>query len=296
MTSDTSSAASTHTPAPSNYRQALRLHVVQEGSGPVVVLSHALGCDLHMWDGVAARLKDRFTVLRYDHRGHGQSETPVGPYTMGMLADDAAQVIAQHANGRAHVVGLSMGGMMAQALAAMHPQLVSSIVVANAACHYDDAARAMWQARIRTVRDKGMAAITEASMLRWFSARFRHDLEGDGARRVAQSQAQLEQTDASGYAASCEAVCHIDLRHSNTTIACPALVIAGLQDEATTLAHSQAIANAITGSQLRTLDTAHISAVEQPEAFADLLINFLDGLAQPLGGSSRKPQHAAPRR
>ena len=261
-------------------QQSPRLHVVQEGSGPAVVLSHALGADIHMWDGVAARLASRFTVIRYDHRGHGQSEAPAGPYTMDMLADDCAGVIREYAKGPTHLVGLSMGGMMAQAFAARHPQLARSIVVANAASHYDDAARAMWQARIDTVQDKGMAAIADASMQRWFTASFRADGDGDGARLVARCKAQLEKTDPLGYAASCHAVSNIDFRRSNTTIGCPALVIVGLQDEATPLACSQAIADSIAGSQLRTLDAAHISAVEQPEAFADLLIDFFAGQAQ----------------
>lgn len=239
------------------------------------MLSHALGCDLHMWDGVAARLKDRFTVLRYDHRAHGQSEAPAGPYSMALLAEDAAQVIQQHASGPVHVVGLSMGGMMAQALAAQQPALVRSIVVANAACHYDDAARAMWQARIATVLAQGMGAIAEGAMQRWFTAAFREDVAGGGARQVVQCRAQLERTDAVGYAASCDAVANIDFRHSNTTLRCPALVIAGLRDEATPLASSEAVTASIAGSQLRTLDAAHLSAVEQPEAFATLLTAFL---------------------
>jgi 3-oxoadipate enol-lactonase len=127
------------------------LHSVKEGSGPVVVLSHALGCELGMWDGVAAVLKQRYTVLRYDHRGHGRSEAVAGPYTIAMLADDAAGIIETHGGGPVHFVGLSMGGMTSQALAAKYPQLVKSITIANAAMYYDEAARAMWAARVQTV-------------------------------------------------------------------------------------------------------------------------------------------------
>ena len=126
------------------------LHWVKEGRGPMVVLSHALGCDISMWDGVAALLASRYTVLRYDHRGHGQSDAPAGPYTLAMLADDAAGLITEQAAGPVHFVGLSMGGMTAQALAAAQPQLLKSVVIANAASWYDDAARAMWQARVNT--------------------------------------------------------------------------------------------------------------------------------------------------
>lgn len=255
------------------------LNWAREGQGPVIVLSHALGCDLSMWDGVAALLKDRYTVLRYDHRGHGQSSSPAGPYTMDQLADDAASLIRAQANGEpVHFAGLSMGGMTAQALAARHPQLVKSITVANAAAYYDEAARAMWQARIETVTEKGVAAIAEGAMQRWFTPEFRADQAGGGAARVADLRARLEQIAPAPYAASCSAVAHIDFRTSNPGIACPALVIAGTRDEATPVALSEQIAAGIPGAQLRTLDAAHLSAVEQPAAFAGLLSSFLAGL------------------
>ncbi len=256
------------------------LNWTRQGQGPVVVLSHALGCDIGMWDGVAALLANHSTVLRYDHRGHGQSEAPAGPYTIEMFADDAADLIRAQAKGPVHFVGLSLGGMTAQALAVRHPGLVQSITIANAAAWYDDAARAMWQARVDTVLAKGVAAIADGAMQRWFTPGFRADETGGGAKEVATLRARLEQCDAAAYAASCGAVAAIDFRSSNSRIACPALVIGGTLDEATPVAMSQAIANSITGAQLRTIDAAHLSAVEQPEAFVRLLQPFLDGTKQ----------------
>ncbi|MGH6637556.1 MAG: alpha/beta fold hydrolase [Polaromonas sp.] len=252
------------------------LYWVKEGQGPMVVLSHALGCDLGMWDGVAALLASRYTVLRYDHRGHGRSDAPAGPYTLAMLADDAASLIAEQAPGPVHFVGLSMGGMAAQALAAAHPRLVKSIVVANAANWYDDAARALWRARVDTVLTQGVAAIADGAMQRWFTPEFRADVAGGGAQRVAALRARLEKTNAAAYAASCEAVAGIDFRASNRQIACPTLVIAGARDEATPVAMSEAICHSIGGAQLRTIDAAHLSAVEQPEAFAQGLEAFFE--------------------
>ena len=166
-----------------------------------------------------------------------------------------------------------MGGMTAQALAARHPQLVKSVVIANAASWYDDAARAMWQTRIETVRAKGVAAIAEGAMQRWFTPAFRADAVG--AVRVAALRAQLEQTDAAAYAASCEAVASMDFRESNKRIGCPALVIAGTLDEATPPALSEVIAAGIAGAQLRMIEAAHLSAVEKPEVFAALVRDFL---------------------
>jgi 3-oxoadipate enol-lactonase len=248
------------------------LNWVQQGHGPIVVLSHALGCTLGMWDEVAARLTSDYTVLRYDHRGHGQSQAPAGPYRIAMLADDAAGLIADRALGPVHFVGLSLGGMTAQALAAGYPGRVRSAVIANSANWYDDAARAMWQARIAAVRTQGVPAIADGAMQRWFTADFRAGKAG--AARVAQMRADLEQTDADPYIASCEAIAAMDLRADNRRIACPALVIAGTLDEATPPALSEEIAAGIDGAQLETIAAAHLSAVEQPEAFSALLREF----------------------
>jgi len=264
------------------------LNFVQQGQGPLVVLSHALGCDLTMWDGVAAALQDRCTVLRYDARGHGRSPAGAGDFSIDDLADDAAALIAAQAAAQApagsrapapvHFVGLSMGGMTAQALAARHPQLLRSVVVANSASHYDDAARAMWQARIDTVRSQGLAAIADGAMQRWFTPAYRADEAGGGRARVAALRAVLVGTAPAPYAQACAAVAQIDLAAGNARIGCPALVIAGSRDEATPPAMSEAIAAQIPGAQLRSLDAAHLSAVEQPAAFASLLAGFWAGL------------------
>lgn len=240
----------------------------------MVVLSHALGCELGMWDGVAALLASQYTVLRYDHRGHGQSPAPAGPYTLDMLADDAAQLIGGHSQQPVHFVGLSMGGMTAQALSARHPELLQSITIANSASHYDEAAKAMWQARVKTVLEQGVSAISDGAMQRWFTPEFRADVAAGGAAQVATLRARLEKTDAPAYAASCDAVSNIDFRASNQRITLPTLVIGGTRDEATPMAQSQAIVDAIKGSTLETLNAAHLSAVEQPEAFTKLLTAF----------------------
>lgn len=253
-----------------------QLHFVKQGQGPLVVLSHALGCDLTMWDGVAAALQDRYTVLRYDHRGHGRSPAAAGAYTIDDLADDAAGLMRAHATDPVHFVGLSLGGMTAQALGARHPSLVRSLSIANSTSHYGDAARAMWQTRIDTVQAQGVAPIAEGAMQRWFTPEFRADANG-GSDRVAALRAVLEATAPASYAAACAAVMHIDLDAGNAHITCPTLVIGGSRDEATPPAMSQAIAQNIGGAQLRSLDAAHLSAVEQPEAFARLLIDFLAG-------------------
>lgn len=255
------------------------LNFVQQGQGPLVVLSHALGCDLTMWDGVAAALQDRYTVLRYDHRGHGRSPATDGAFTIDDLADDAAELIrTQAAGGPVHFVGLSMGGMTAQSLGVRHPQLARSLVIANSASWYDEAARAGWQARIDTVLASGVPPIAEGAMQRWFTPEFRADQAHGGAARVAALRAVLEACAPAPYAAACDAVARIALDAGNARIACPTLVIAGSRDEATPPAMSERIAQSIPGAQLRSLDAAHLSAVEQPQAFAALLTQFWSGL------------------
>lgn len=255
----------------------MQLHFVKQGQGPMVVLSHALGCDLTMWDGVAAALQDSYTVLRYDQRGHGRSAAAGTAYGMDDLADDAAKLIGAQGAGPVHFVGLSMGGMTAQALGSLHPQSVRSLTIANSASHYDASARAMWQTRIDTVLAHGVSSIAEGAMQRWFTPEFRADVHG-GTARVAALRAVLEATAPASYAQACDAVARIDLVEGNARISSPTLVIAGSRDEATPPAMSQAIAQGISGAQLQSLTAAHLSAVEQPEAFARLLADFWQAL------------------
>ncbi|MBS0451369.1 MAG: alpha/beta fold hydrolase [Proteobacteria bacterium] len=249
----------------------IHLNFVREGQGPVVVLSHALGCDLHMWDGVAELLARDFTVLRYDHRNHGRSDVVAGALTMQTLAQDAADLIARESAGApVHFVGLSMGGMTAQALALSHPQLLRSVVIANSASYYPD--RAPWQARVETVQAQGIAAIATGAVARWLTPEFA--ATADGAALARKLHDTLVATDAQGYIAACQGVAAIDFRQSNRKIARPTLVIAGARDEATPPAMSQEMVAAIPGAKLASVDAAHLSAVERPADFAKVLKEF----------------------
>src|SRR4029453_5432856 len=186
---------------------------------------------------------------------------------------ERAGLIEKHAAGAVHFIGLSMGGMVAQQLAVRHPQLVTSIVGANSSSSYDEAPRAIWKARIETVRSQGMEAIADGVMQRWFTPEFREHPEG--AKRVAALRSVLVATDPKAYVDSCEAVSRIEFYATNPRIACPALVIAGTRDEATPPAMARAIRNTISGAELATLPTAHLSAVERPAEFANLVVEFM---------------------
>jgi 3-oxoadipate enol-lactonase len=251
------------------------LHTLRQGDGPPLVLAHSLGCDATLWDELVAGLS-RFAVLRYDARGHGRSSVPPGPYRLDDLVDDAARVIRAWGRGPVVFIGTSMGGMVAQGLAARHPELVRALVIAHSTSHYDEAARTVWRQRIDAVRAGGLAAIAEAVLARWFTASF-HRQHPDVVERF---RRRLLATPPEGYLACCEAIAGLDVRAGLPGIRVPALVIAGAEDQAIPPAAARAIAAAIPGARLVILEgAAHQGMIEQPAAFAAALGAFLDELS-----------------
>jgi 3-oxoadipate enol-lactonase len=246
----------------------------RHGGAPrhTVVLSHALGCDLSMWDALANGLAEDSRVIAYDHRGHGGSAAPAGPYTMAELADDAARLLEELATGPVVWVGLSMGGMVGQELALRHPALVKALVIANSTSGYPDAARTLWDQRIAAVRAGGTQAIADAVMGRYFHDGFR----AASAATVARFRQRLVTTDAAGYIGCCAAVGGVDTTARLPQLAMPALVIAGELDQGTPLAMSQTMADTIPGAELVVLaDASHLAAIEQPAAFARAVAGFI---------------------
>ena len=252
---------------------ALALQGPQQGGAAPIVLSHALGLDLHMWDPLAAQLAaQQHPVLRYDHRGHGGSAVPAGPYTMDDLVDDAARLIREWGRGPVVWVGLSMGGMVGQGLAIRHPDLVRALVLANTSAKYPEAAQAMWAQRIATVESQGLAGIVEMVVQRYFTDAFR----AAEPEAVAGFRGRVLRTDAVGYVACCHAVANVDWLERLRAVHRPTLIIAGALDVGAPVAMSQAMAERITGAELVVLDAAsHLSVAEQPVAFAAALGAFL---------------------
>jgi 3-oxoadipate enol-lactonase len=249
----------------------------RNGKAPrkTVVLSHALGCDLTMWDQLANALAFDCRVICYDHRGHGSSDAPAGPYAMADLADDAARLLRELDSGPVVWIGLSMGGMVGQELALRHPSLVAALVIANSTSAYPAEAGAMWQQRIDAVRAGGLEAIADAVMARYFSDAFR----AEHAATVARYRRRVVTTDADAYIACCAAVAAIDTTERLPRIAVPTLVIAGELDAGTPLPMSQTLAQRIPGARLEVLKNAsHLSAVEEPEQFAQAVTQFMLGL------------------
>jgi 3-oxoadipate enol-lactonase len=247
----------------------------RNGKAPrhTVVLSHALGCDLTMWDRLAGALSLENRVIAYDHRGHGASEAPAGPYAMAELADDAARLLRELDTGPVVWVGLSMGGMVGQELALRHPSLVRALVLANTTSGYPEAARAVWEQRIATVKAEGIEAIADAVMARYFTEAFRAEKAGT----VSRFRRRVVSTDADGYTGCCSAVGHVDTTARLRQIGVPTLVIAGALDQGTPVSMAQTLADGIPNASLVVLEAAsHLSAVEQPEAFKAAVMGFID--------------------
>ena len=249
----------------------LRVAVQGQDQGLPVVLSHALGLDLHMWDDLAAELAVHHPVLRWDHRGHGGSAGR-DPHTLDDLVDDAARIIREWGRGPVAFIGLSMGAMVGQGLAIRHPDCVDRLVLANTTAVYPEPARQAWAARIAAVEQGGMAAVVDLVVQRYLHAEYRQA----HPEPVAALRSTLLRQDAQRYAAACRAVAAVDWLDQLHLIRCPTEVIAGALDAGATPEMGRAIAERIPGARLTVLEGAsHLSVAECPEAFAERVRNLL---------------------
>jgi len=247
------------------------------GSGPWVTLSHSLACSLGMWDEQMDALTAKYKVLRYDTRGHGATDAPPGPYTLEQMADDAHAMLAALGIERTHWVGLSMGGMIGQTFALKYPNVFDSLVLADTTSRYPPAAGGIWADRVKAVTDKGMAAVVDGTLARWFTEPFRQSQPAI-MKRVAD---YIRTTPVAGYVGSCQAIPKIDLTDRLGEIRCPTLIIVGEQDAGTPVALARDIHAAMPGSELVIIPSAsHLSNVEQPQAFNAALLGFLQRHAE----------------
>jgi len=247
---------------------------------PVVAFSNSIGTTHRMWDAQAEALAGQYQVLRYDTRGHGGSPMVSAPATVEALADDLAGLLDALHIERAHVVGLSLGGMTAQALAVRHPGRVRGLVLMATSAYLPHG----WEERAATVRSQGMGAIVDAVLARWFTPGF----AAAHPDAVAPHRERFVAMAPEGYAACCAAIGAMDLRASNAAIAAPTLILAGADDPATPVAMMEDIRTRIPDAELVVLPrAAHILAVERADAVNAHLGAFLGRLqatGEPRGG------------
>ena len=236
---------------------------------PVLLLSNSIGTDLHMWDGQVPALTEHFRLLRYDARGHGASDAPSGPYSLDRLGRDVVELLDALGLQRVHVLGLSLGGIVAQWLGIHLPERVDRLVLSNTAAYLGPPQR--WDQPIADLLAAPDMRDTAQTFLRnWFPP---HLLDGDevveGFRRT------LLATPPEGVAGSWAAVRDYDLRRTASLITSPTLVIAGEHDTVTSAAHGEELAAIVPGARLVLLPTVHMANVEAPVEFLDAVIGFL---------------------
>jgi 3-oxoadipate enol-lactonase len=241
-------------------------------SGPVITMSNSLASNLSMWDPQLPALASRYRILRYDTRGHGGTEAPTGAYSLEELTEDVRALLQALGITRTHFVGLSMGGMIGQIMALKYPQMLQSVVLCDTMSRVPTEAKPMWEERIHTAETHGMEALVEPTIARWFTAPFR-DQRPDVMDKV---RTMIRTTPPRGYAGCCSAIAALNLTDRLPEITLPTLIIVGEDDPGTPVAASRVIHEQIKGSELVILKSAaHLSNLEQPEAFNQALTAFL---------------------
>ena len=248
----------------------IRLHYREDGetTGAPVVFAHALGVDLSVWDPVIARLPAGLRLIRMDMRGHGQSQVPPAPYSMGTLVRDA-EALLDHLNIRNCVfVGLSIGGMIAQGLAVKRLDQIRALVLSNTAAKIGQPKA--WQDRIALVDSKGTDAVIEATLEKWFARKFRAQTDLTPWRDL------IGVTNAQGYVGCCAAIAGTDFYTPTSGLRLPVLGIAGSEDGSTPPDLVRETVDLVPGSKFQLIRRAgHLPFVEQPEAYTEALTSFL---------------------
>jgi len=253
-------------------RNGVGIHVRVDGvdaaDAPTIVFSNSLGTTFHVWDLIIPYLPDGLRIVRYDTRGHGNSDVPDAPYTMGSLVADAEAVCdALHVRD-AVFVGLSVGGMIGQGLAVKRLDIIRALVLSNTAAKIGNAK--LWQDRIDAVQKAGLSAMADTVMERWFSPAFRTSPD------VTPWRDMLIATPVTGYAGVCAAIAGTDFYTPTSGLRLPTLGIAGSEDRATPPDLVRETVDRIPGSEFALMrKVGHLPCVEDPAGYAQLLSGFL---------------------
>jgi 3-oxoadipate enol-lactonase len=247
-------------------------------NAPWVMFAHGIANDMSIWVDVAARLGSRFSILRFDARGHGGSEPVGGDYTFNMLIGDAVALMNALDISRAHYVGLSLGGMVGLGLALDHPERLISLACCDARASGSADYRNAWVHRRMAALEEGMEPMVEQSMARWFAPGFREHWPG----RAAQVEAMIRRTSRNGYCGCAAALLTLDYFRHLGRIAIPTLYLVGKHDQGAPPATVRRMQEATPGAQYVEIPEAgHLSCIEQPDAVADALANFFNDRLEP---------------
>lgn len=254
----------------------LRCEHVPRPGAPALLLINSLGTSLEMWDDQADAFAERFELIRYDARGHGKSSCgEADELTIDRLARDALAVLDSCGIARAHICGLSLGGVTTMQIARHWPDRVLKIALCNTAAHMPP--RERWQQIIQTTLTQGVEALTDGILGRWFTPEFR----AAQPAQVERIKQMLLTADPRGYAACCAAIRDMDLREDIKSIDAKTLVIGGTKDPGTTPEQANLIARSIQGAKLVMLESAHLSNIERAPQFTAELLEFLAAEAIP---------------
>lgn len=234
--------------------------------GPALLLSSSLGTNREMWEPQIAALSERFQVIAYDHRGHGSSPVPDGPYSLADLGDDVIDLLDRLSIERASFAGISLGGMVGMWLGVNAPDRVDRLALL---CTFAESpSREMWVERAATVRESGTGVMVEPSIDRWFTAGYQ-EAQPDSVNRF---RRMLEHTPDEGYAGCCEAIATLAMGDSLHRISATTLVIAGTHDAGATPDIGRRLASSIPGARYAEVKAAHLANVEAPGAVSSLLM------------------------
>jgi 3-oxoadipate enol-lactonase len=251
-----------------------RVFWTEEGDpqAPALLLGCSLGATLAMWDAQAPALAERFRLIRYDHRGHGRSDVPPGPYEIADFAEDVVELLDELEIERASYCGLSIGGMTGITLAAQHPRRVDRLVVCCSSPYMPPASA--WAERAAAVRVAGSVdAVADRVVERWLTPGYAVEHPDVHARL----RAMLAASPPDGYVASCGAIERMDLRPLLADVRAPTLVVAGEHDlAAPPQSHALVIADGIPGARYELVPAAHVANVEQPELVTNLILDHLE--------------------
>jgi 3-oxoadipate enol-lactonase len=240
-------------------------------SSPAVLLLHPLGVDRTMWDPLVERL-DGMHAFAIDLLGHGAAPPPQTRSSVEDYAAAAADLLRRRDDGPVHVVGVSLGGLVAQVIASAHPELVARLVIVDAVPVYPEQMRQMWRDRATAVRADGMSAVLDPTLALWFTQAARER----STPEVARARDLLAVADPEGYARSCEVLETADTTDRLPSIVAPTLVVCGTEDAPAFTAAAPRMTASIPDARLEWIEGArHAAAFERPDAMRTLLQEFL---------------------